>query len=428
MSLDEKSNWLTFTDSPEYVARQSTPFKAPDITIAELHAAVPAHLWKKSTFWGLFYSIKALVQAYAVYRGAKLIPLAARYVGAPGVAFLWGVYWWSQGLVLCGWWCLAHEAGHGTLTNYSWLNNLIGYILHTGILAPYTAWRESHRKHHKATMSVEREENYVPRTRSEYNLHTQSDDQVEDGEQPGYLAPGRKEGTIDAHELFSDAPLYNLYGIAIMLFFGWQIYLVQNTMGNPMYPPGTNHFQPSSPIFKPRHRAGIVASNIGMLCVLGLLALWTYNSGFMTVFKLYTIPYFLANYHIVLLTYLHHSDPTLPHYRKAQWTFVRGALSTCDRPLYGWIGRWILHNVSHDHVAHHLFSSIPFWNQPQVTACIKKALNDRGEISAYNYDSTNTCRAMFRTFTQCCFIEDEGDIVFYKDRDGVAGRNLAAKQ
>jgi len=52
-----------------------------------------------------------------------------------------------------------------------------------------------------------------------------------------------------------------------------------------------------------------------------------------------------------MLTYLHHSDPTIPHYRKKEWTFLRGALATVDRPLLGWVGRYFLHNVSHDHVS-----------------------------------------------------------------------------
>jgi hypothetical protein len=29
-----------------------------------------------------------------------------------------------------------------------------------------------------------------------------------------------------------------------------------------------------------------------------------------------------------------------------QWTFARGALATVDRPLFGWVGRFFLHNVS----------------------------------------------------------------------------------
>ena len=37
----------------------------------------------------------------------------------------------------------------------------------------------------------------------------------------------------------------------------------------------------------------------------------------------------------------------------------------------------------------------------------------------------NSFRALYRTFTQCCFVEDEGDIVFYKNREGKAARVLA---
>lgn len=47
-----------------------------------------------------------------------------------------------------------------------------------------------------------------------------------------------------------------------------------------------------------------------------------------------------------MCTFLHHSDPSVPHYRKAEWTYVRGVIATVDRPLLGWIGRVFLHNVS----------------------------------------------------------------------------------
>ena len=62
--------------------------------------------------------------------------------------------------------------------------------------------------------------------------------------------------------------------------------------------------------------------------------------------------YAIAEVPVVMITYLHHSDPTLPHYRKGQWTFLRGAAATVDRPLLGWLGRFFFHNISHDHVAH----------------------------------------------------------------------------
>lgn len=79
----------------------------------------------------------------------------------------------------------------------------------------------------------------------------------------------------------------------------------------------------------------------------------------------------------VMFTYLHHSDPTIPHYRKEEWSFLRGAAATVDRPLLGWAvsrvsllvsstdnfacsfqGRFFFHNISHDHIAHRKSTSM----------------------------------------------------------------------
>jgi len=125
------------------------------------------------------------------------------------------------------------------------------------------------------------------------------------------------------------------------------------------------------------------------------------------------------NHWIVMLTYLHHSDPTVPHYRASEWNWLRGALATVDRPLLGWIGRFFLHNISHDHVAHHLFPDIPFYNIPRVTEIIKPLLKTQ-----YNYDSTNTFYALYRSFAQCQFVEDHGGILFYRNGRGEALRTV----
>lgn len=55
-----------------------------------------------------------------------------------------------------------------------------------------------------------------------------------------------------------------------------------------------------------------------------------------------------------MITYLHHTDPTLPHYRGREWNFQRGAAATVDRPFLGWQGRFFLHDVAHYHVIHHV--------------------------------------------------------------------------
>lgn len=86
-------------------------------------------------------------------------------------------------------------------------------------------------------------------------------------------------------------------------------------------------------------------------------------------------------------------------------------------------------------------------NGERVTQALKKVLGED-----YNYDSTNTFRALYRSFNECVFIEDEGmsrrfqlfsvfccvshllasltlfgsagDVVFYNDKTGTTKRKL----
>lgn len=399
---------FSFEDSPEYIRRTKTPFRPPQVTLSEVRSVVPKHLFEKSTLRGLLYVARDLACVLLFWELAKRIDPFVHASGFhPATAaalrwFSWVVYWLAQSLAFSGCWCLAHEAGHGTLSSLSWINHVCGFVLHTGLLVPYYAWRSTHHAHHKGVQSIERDENYVPYTRSDYRLPAEA-----------IAHP------TDYHEIFEETPIYTLMRMVFMQIMGWNTYLLTNIGGNPSHPAGSNHFQPSSSLFKPREHAKIVASNIGLGVTITLLTLWSRRSGFWDVFRFYLVPYILTHHWIVMLTFLHHTDPTLPHYRNKEWTFVRGAISTVDRPLLGFLGRFFLHNVSHDHVAHHLFSTIPFYNQPYVTEAIKSLLKDD-----YNYDSTNSFRALYRTFSQCCFVEDTGDIVFYKNRQGQAVRIL----
>ncbi|KAI0694106.1 delta-12 fatty acid desaturase [Cytidiella melzeri] len=401
-----------FRDSMEYEQRKQKPFKPTQITLSDIHAAVPKHLFTKSTFVALQYVFRAVGLAAAFYLvtasldrwtqshhtiyDSSLLPVAIQCV-------VWPAYWLFQGLAFAGFWCISHEAGHGTLSSVGWVNHVIGYTLHTFLLVPYYAWRTTHHMHHKATNSVEREENYVPRTRSDYSLPSED-----------------RSKTLDYQEIFDDTPLFVLGKMLLMQLLGWQSYLLQNTLGSPMYPPGTNHFSPSSQLFKNEKKHRIVLSNVGLALMSSILLVYAYQAGLRNFVVFYFIPYLLANHWIVMLTFLHHTDPTIPHYRAKEWTWLRGTLATVDRPLLGPLGRFFLLNVSHDHIAHHLFSNIPFYNQPQVTEILRELLGED-----YNFDSTNSFRALYRSFTECCFIEDDGDIVFYKNKDGKAQRQLA---
>ena len=83
-----------------------------------------------------------------------------------------------------------------------------------------------------------------------------------------------------------------------------------------------------------------------------------------------------VNHWLVMITFLQHTDPLLPHYRSEEFTFPRGALATLDRNLLGdlgsfmgWIGATATHGISETHVAHHVSSKIPHYN-----ACVSLLL------------------------------------------------------
>ena len=66
-----------------------------------------------------------------------------------------------------------HEAGHGTMSHFNWVNHIVGYILHTVrhassaspmttdscsvnaqfLLVPYYSWRSTHHAHHVSSLS-----------------------------------------------------------------------------------------------------------------------------------------------------------------------------------------------------------------------------------------------------------------------------------
>ncbi|KAJ3886899.1 fatty acid conjugase [Lentinula edodes] len=399
-----------FYDAPEYINRKNTPFTPSKVTWNELYSALPKDIFKKSSVKGLSYVVRDVALATVLYKLAWSVdPTATAALRRCNVSLdhvwilkciLWFLYFHVQGILLTSWWCLAHEASHGTLSSFTLVNDVVGFILHTFLLVPYFSWRSSHLSHHASTVSVERDENYVPRTRSNFALP--ADDIA---------------NAADYREAFEETPIYTAFRLVCMQVLGLIFYLLFNRKGSPRHPPGTNHFNPYSSLFKPQERSGVIISDIGLAIMACILYRWAMQVGSGQFLRLYFVPYLLTNHWIVMLTYLQHTDPTIPYYRRSQWSFVRGALASVDRPFLGWIGRVFFHNVSHNHISHHLFSSVPFYNQPVATECIKKMLKED-----YNYDSTNSFRALYRTFTECEFIEDEGDIVFFKNRQGRANR------
>ncbi|KAF5352282.1 hypothetical protein D9758_011973 [Tetrapyrgos nigripes] len=112
--------------------------------------------------------------------------------------------------------------------------------------------------------------------------------------------------------------------------------------------------------------------------------------------------------------------PHPPHYRQAEWNYQRGAAATVDRPFLGWMGRFFLHDVAHFHVVHHFFPKMPWYNGEAATAHLSTFIGEH-----YKWDDKPVFKALWDNYNQCQFVEDEGDVLFYRDRKGQAARRPA---
>lgn len=128
---------------------------------------------------------------------------------------------------------------------------------------------------------------------------------------------------------------------------------------------------------------------------------------------------------VTMITYLQHTDPQIPRYRKGAWTFPRGAASTFDRDFLGWQGRFFFHGVAHYHVIHHYFPQMPFCActtssihiDPGCCLCLLGVL-DHGEEATtylkakigehYNYSNEPVFKKLWENYNFCQFVEDEG--------------------
>ncbi|KAF9553777.1 hypothetical protein CPC08DRAFT_727660 [Agrocybe pediades] len=371
--------------------------KNDGLSLLELRSRLPDRLFKSSwthatnillrdlgmvaLFASLAYKGDAFISSYPLDPTQKTVLRA----------ILWLTYWWFQGLVFTGIWVLGHECGHGSFFPSRTLDDIVGFMCHTALWTPYFSWKYTHQSHHRHHGSMEKDEHWVPRTRSELNVP----------EKP------------PAHDFFEDTPIITVLRLIVQQILGLPAYLILNLSGPVNLPAGTSHFNPYAVLFKPSQRKHVFISDVGVLAMGYLVYLVTARLGSSTVMKYYGIPCIAVSHWVTMIVFLQHTDPELPRYRKKAWNFKMGALSTMDRDFLGWQGQFFLHNVSHFHTIHHLFPSIPFYHTEEATDILKAELSEE-----YHSTSKSVFQSLYDNFRNCYFVEDEGDIVFYKDRHG----------
>ncbi|KAI4371263.1 hypothetical protein MLD38_019524 [Melastoma candidum] len=355
------------------------PSSKPPFTVAQLKKAIPPHCFNRSVARSSSYLVFDLVIASALC----FVALNYFHLLSPRLAYLaWPAYWAVQGSVLTGIWVIAHECGHHAFSDYQWLDDLVGLVLHSCLLVPYFSWKYSHRRHHSNTGSLERDEVFVPKQKSSMRWYSK------------YL----------------NNPVGRVIALTITLTLGWPLYLMFNVSGRP-YDRFASHYDPYGPIYNDRERLQIFVSDAGILAVgYGLYRLVALK-GLAWVFCIYGAPLLIVNALLVLITFLQHTHPALPHYDSTEWEWLKGALATVDRD-YGILNK-VLHNITDTHVAHHLFSTMPHYHAMEATKAIKPVL---GEY--YQFDGTPIYKAMWREAKECMYVEpDSADGA--KSRGGV---------
>ncbi|KAF9003034.1 fatty acid desaturase-domain-containing protein [Cyathus striatus] len=381
-------------------------------TLKEIRASIPSKYFVKDTRKGLLYLSRDILMAVVAwslattidpYFKTKELRFFLTPIGAEICRWMsWSIYWWFQGLIFTGIWVIGHECGHGAFSDYRIINDAIGFITHTYLWTPYFSWKISHHRHHSNHASMERDEVYVPKTREDLGI------------------PDKHDEDIDWDEIFGDTPVYTLFVLIRQQLLAFPAYLLFNVSGQKSYPKWTNHFDPKSILFNEAQRNVVIVSNIGIAFMVFCVSKASSLYGVSEVVKYYGIPWLSVSHWFIMITYLHHTDPILPHYRGKEWNFQRGAAATVDRNFLGWQGRFFLHDVAHYHVIHHFFPKMPFYHGPEATQYLKTFIGDH-----YAYSDKPVFQALWESYNKCQFVDNDGDILFYRDKKGRAARRPA---
>ncbi|KAJ7247429.1 fatty acid desaturase-domain-containing protein [Mycena haematopus] len=341
------------------------------------------------------HDMEFLTAARCISREENMAALASPHLAAfSRIAFTLLPSWWFQGLVFTGIWVIGHECGHGAFSPYRKLNDSIGYITHSFLWTPYFSWKISHHRHHISHASMDRDECYVPLKRSDL----------------GIPPPGTD---FNYEDIFGDSPIFTLFMLLRQQLFAFPAYLLFNSSGQKHYPKWTNHFSPNSVLFAKGQRRVVMLSNLGLIIMAFAIRKAVLIYGATSVMKYYGIPWLAVTHWFIMITYLHHTDPIIPHFRGKEWNFQRGAAATVDRPFLGWQGNFFLHSVARYHVIHHFFPKMPFYHGKEATQALQSFIGDH-----YCFSDKPVFQALWDNYNWCQFVDDEGGVVFYRDKKG----------
>ncbi|KAJ0084390.1 hypothetical protein Patl1_31091 [Pistacia atlantica] len=352
----------------------------PSFKINEIRAAIPQHCWVKNTWRSLSYVLRDVLVIFTLIAASTHL----------NNWFFWPLYWTAQGTMFWAIFVLGHDCGHGSFSDNSKLNSLVGHVLHSSILVPYHGWRISHRTHHQNHGNIEKDESWVPLTEKIF-----------------------KELPPKSRILRFTVPFPML---------AYPLYLWFRTPGKE-----GSHFNPNSSLFKADEWKLVVTSTLCWTLMVVLLAYLSFVVGPVQMLKIYGVPYLIFVMWVDFVTYLHHhghDEHKLPWYRGKEWSYLRGGLTTVDRD-YG-----MFNNIHHDigtHVIHHLFPQIPHYHLVEATKAAKPVLGKYyREPKKSGPIPFHLMKSLVRSLSQDHFVRDTGEIVYYETEPNLH-KNSAGK-
>jgi omega-3 fatty acid desaturase (delta-15 desaturase) len=345
------------------------PHRLP--TLSEIKIKLPAHCFRPTVRQSMSYVVKDIIYVALTFIVMYQIQRIFNY----GFLFF-PVYWYIQGTLYTSLFVLGHDCGHGSFSFYPLLNDIVGTILHTWILAPYYTWKLTHNKHHKNTCNIDKDEVFYP-----------------------------QRGSVHEPSLMDDI-LFWLPGI------GWFYYLINGYSPRPI-----NHFNPFEPLFYNRHLIGVCSSLGTYVGMCYLMYLYATSFSFINLLVYHLIPVFTFASYMVIITMLHHTEIDVPWYADSEWNNVKGQLSTVDRH-YGH-AHSVIHSIG-THQIHHLFTKVPHYHLEEATMHFRKAFPD---LVRYNDEPIIFAFArMFKIFIRQRAV-DHDTCVFAYTEDGNNNNN-----
>jgi fatty acid desaturase len=267
---------------PEPTAELAEPiFTPPDYTMKEIYAAIPEHCLHPSTFWSVFYVLRDVAMILALFYAATFI----EYVPEKWMRnLLWVSYSIVQGFVFTGIWELAHEAGHGALSENKFINHTMGLLIHSALLVPYHSWRFTHSYHHKSTNNLDGDVAFVP-------------DRKEDWEK-------KRENRWKIQDWTEDMPIVALLTLIIHQIVAWPLYLTINNFAlkriaaAPWWKRSHFYWRGDGPEFRPENTREVIISNCAILVMVGILWAAVKQFGGWNVMRYYGFPYMWENHWI----------------------------------------------------------------------------------------------------------------------------------